>query len=96
MPLVKRQVEPIYVSRTKLDKSVKNELEGVAANTLAGVIRQLSSLSKHAENVFTELFNESSAHVQRYKTLKTKVDHLTGKLKEMKSRNYSGEFSRSR
>ena len=51
MPLVKRTIEPIFIGRVPLDKSVKNELEGVVVNSLAGVIKQLSSLSKHAENL---------------------------------------------
>jgi len=79
MPLVKRAVEPVYIARTTLDKQVKNELEGVVVNSLAGVIKQLSSISKHAENLFGELFNEANAMYQRSAALNVRVQNLFDK-----------------
>lgn len=76
MPLVKRAVEPVYIGRTVLDPNVKNELEGVMVNSLAGLIRQLSSISKHAENLFTDLFNEASSIFQRSTALNDRVQRL--------------------
>lgn len=73
MPLVKRAVEPVFISRTTLDKNVKNELEGVVVNSLAGVIKQLSSISKHAENLFGELFNDANAIYERTFQLSQRV-----------------------
>lgn len=79
MPLVKRAVEPVFISRTTLDKQVKNELEGVIVNSLAGVIKQLSSISKHAENLFADLFNEANVIFQRSTALNERVKNLFDK-----------------
>ena len=76
MPRVKRAVEPVFISRTTLDKQVKNELEGVLVNSLAGVIKQLSSISKHAENLFADLFNEANVIFQRSTALNVRVQNL--------------------
>ncbi len=73
MPLVKRAVEPVFISRATLDKGIKNELEGVVVNSLAGVIKQLSSISKHAENLFGELFSDANAIYQRTAELSQRV-----------------------
>lgn len=83
MPLVKRAVAPVYISRAQLEKSVKNELEGVVVNTLAGVIKQLSSLSKHAENLFGELFNEASNLYTRSSNLNNRVAGLSDGIKRL-------------
>ncbi|CAI9541181.1 unnamed protein product, partial [Staurois parvus] len=58
MPLVKRNIEPRHVCRGTVPDGITSELECVTNNTLAAIIRQLSSLSKHAEDIFGELFNE--------------------------------------
>ena len=76
MPLVKRAIEPVFVSRAQLDQKVKNELEGVTVNSLAGLIKQLSSLSKHAENVFEELFNDANDVYQRTVGLNRRLETL--------------------
>jgi len=80
MPLVKRAVHPVFISRTPLDGSIANELEGVSLNTFAGIIRQLSDLSMHAENLFSELFNEANVINQRANSLKTKIKDLGAKV----------------
>ena len=85
MPLVKRKVEPIYIGRTELDKRVKNELEGVFVNSLAGVIKQLSSISKHAENLFGDLANEAQAIFQRTTALNQRVLVLYEKTSQLDS-----------
>ncbi|CAB1435465.1 unnamed protein product [Pleuronectes platessa] len=59
MPLVKRTIEPRHLCHTVLPRNIKNELECVTNISLANVIRQLSSLSKYAEDLFGELFNEA-------------------------------------
>ena len=78
MPLVQRAIEPYFTSRHQLDKTVKNELEGVVANTLGELIRQLSSLSKHAENLFGELFREADGMYHRSNQLNQRVEVLVG------------------
>ena len=52
MPFPERLVEPVSVSRGTLQVPVPDELEGVTNGSLANIIRQLSSLSKHAEEMF--------------------------------------------
>ena len=76
MPLVKRAVAPVFISRAVLDKQVKNELEGVVVNSLAGLIKQLSNVSKHAENLFSDLFTEAGAIFQRTAALNQRVQTL--------------------
>ena len=85
MPLVKRTVEPIYIGRTPLDNTVKNELEGVVVNSLAGVIKQLSSISKHAENLFGDLINEANSIFQRSAALNQRVETLYQKTSRLDS-----------
>ncbi|KAA8580761.1 hypothetical protein FQN60_013719 [Etheostoma spectabile] len=60
MPLVKRNIEPRHLCRGELPQGIGSELECVMNNTLSAIIRQLSSLSKHAEDIFGELFNEAN------------------------------------
>ena len=76
MPIVKRQIEPVFVCRRQLDTRVKNELEGVAVNSLGGVIRQLSSLAKHADDVFGELLTDATALHKRFATLEQRVEEV--------------------
>lgn len=76
MPLVKRSIEPLYVSRTQLHQGVKNELEAVVVNSLAGLIKQLSNLSKHAEDLFGELISDASAIFQRTVAMNKRVETL--------------------
>ncbi|KAM9495464.1 actin-binding protein WASF1 isoform 2-T2 [Clarias gariepinus] len=77
MPLVKRSIEPRHLCHTALPCSIKNELECVTNISLANVIRQLSSLSKYAEDLFGELFNEAHAFSFRVNSLQERVDRLS-------------------
>lgn len=85
MPLVKRSIEPVFISRGELDKRVKNELEGVIVNSLAGVIKELSSLSKHADNLFGELYTEATNIFQRSAALTQRVDDIYQRVRQMDS-----------
>ncbi|XP_026175311.1 wiskott-Aldrich syndrome protein family member 1 isoform X2 [Mastacembelus armatus] len=77
MPLVKRTIEPRHLCHTALPKNIKNELECVTNISLANVIRQLSSLSKYAEDLFGELFNEAHSFSFRVNSLQERVDRLS-------------------
>ncbi|KAL6485808.1 hypothetical protein MHYP_G00052000 [Metynnis hypsauchen] len=77
MPLVKRSIEPRHLCHTVLPRGIKNELECVTNISLANVIRQLSSLSKYAEDLFGELFNEAHAFSFRVNSLQERVDRLS-------------------
>ena len=85
MPLVKRAVEPVFVSRTTLNEKIRNELEGVVVNSLSGLIKQLSSISKHAENLFGDLVNEANGVFLRTATLNERVLGLKEKITQMDS-----------
>uniref|UniRef100_A0A1A7XQ33 Wiskott-Aldrich syndrome protein family member n=1 Tax=Iconisemion striatum TaxID=60296 RepID=A0A1A7XQ33_9TELE len=77
MPLVKRTIEPRHLCHTVLPRNIKNELECVTNVSLANVIRQLSSLSKYAEDLFGELFNEAHCFSFRVNSLQERVDRLS-------------------
>uniref|UniRef100_A0A3P8X512 WASP family member 1 n=1 Tax=Cynoglossus semilaevis TaxID=244447 RepID=A0A3P8X512_CYNSE len=77
MPLVKRSIEPRHLCHTVLPRNIKNELECVTNISLANVIRQLSSLSKYAEDLFGELFNEAHSFSFRVNSLQERVDRLS-------------------
>ncbi|KAM8954501.1 actin-binding protein WASF1 isoform 2-T2 [Pelodytes ibericus] len=77
MPLVKRNIDPRHLCHTVLPRGIKNELECVTNISLANIIRQLSSLSKYAEDVFGELFNEAHSFSFRVNSLQERVDRLS-------------------
>lgn len=83
MPLVKRNIEPRHLCRGALPDGIGSELECVMNNTLSAIIRQLSSLSKHAEDIFGELFNEANNFYLRANSLCRTVS--TGSLSKSHS-----------
>ncbi|KAL7835041.1 hypothetical protein SRHO_G00292880 [Serrasalmus rhombeus] len=85
MPLVKRNIEPRHLSRGTLPEGIGSELECVTNNTLSAIIRQLSSLSKHAEDVFGELFNEANTFYLRANSLQDRIDRLAVKVTQLDS-----------
>ncbi|XP_040006890.1 wiskott-Aldrich syndrome protein family member 3 [Xiphias gladius] len=85
MPLVKRNIEPRLLCHSTVPDRIGSELECVTNNTLSAIIRQLSSLSKHAENVFGELFNEANAFYLRANSLQDRIDHLAVKVTQLDS-----------
>uniref|UniRef100_A0A3B4TTV5 Wiskott-Aldrich syndrome protein family member n=1 Tax=Seriola dumerili TaxID=41447 RepID=A0A3B4TTV5_SERDU len=85
MPLVKRNIEPRHLCHSTVPDGVGNELECVTNNTLSAIIRQLSSLSKHAENVFGELFNEANTFYVRANSLQDRIDRLAVKVTQLDS-----------
>ncbi|XP_042561365.1 wiskott-Aldrich syndrome protein family member 3-like, partial [Clupea harengus] len=85
MPMLKRSVEPHHVCRTEIPECIGSELECVNNATLSGIIRQLSSLSKHAEDIFAELFNEASSFYWRTASLQDRIDRLAIKVTQLDS-----------
>ena len=83
MPFIQRIVEPIHVSRVEVDKSVTNELECVTNHSLANIIRQLSSLSQHAEDMFSDLYRETTTFFNRASELNNRVEHLRIKVTQL-------------
>ncbi|XP_040196425.1 wiskott-Aldrich syndrome protein family member 3 [Rana temporaria] len=85
MPLVKRNIEPRHLCRGIVPDGITSELECVTNNTLAAIIRQLSSLSKHAEDIFGELFNEANTFYIRTNSLQDRIDRLAVKVTQLDS-----------
>ncbi|XP_058886670.1 actin-binding protein WASF3-like isoform X2 [Acipenser ruthenus] len=85
MPLVKRNIEPRHLCRGALPEGITSELECVTNNTLSAIIRQLSILSKHAEDIFGELFNEANTFYLRANSLQDRVDRLAVKVTQLDS-----------
>ncbi|XP_051463951.1 actin-binding protein WASF3 isoform X4 [Apus apus] len=85
MPLVKRNIEPRHLCRGALPEGITSELECVTNSTLAAIIRQLSSLSKHAEDIFGELFNEANSFHIRANSLQDRIDRLAVKVTQLDS-----------
>uniref|UniRef100_A0A8C6T013 Wiskott-Aldrich syndrome protein family member n=1 Tax=Neogobius melanostomus TaxID=47308 RepID=A0A8C6T013_9GOBI len=85
MPLVKRNIQPRHLCHGRVPDGIGNELECVTNNTLSAIIRQLSSLSKHAENVFGELFNEANSFYGRANSLQDRIDRLAIKVTQLDS-----------
>jgi len=78
-------VDPIELSRGKLADGLKSELEAVSVNTLCGIIRQLSSISKHAEDLFGELCAETNSIFQRTNSLQERIQNLSQKVTQLDS-----------
>ncbi|KAM9500508.1 actin-binding protein WASF3 isoform 2-T2 [Clarias gariepinus] len=85
MPLVKRSIEPRHLCRGALPERVSSELECVTNSTLAAVIKQLGSLSRHAEDIFGELFKEANSFCLRMSHLQERVDLLAVKVTQLDS-----------
>ncbi|XP_035856489.1 wiskott-Aldrich syndrome protein family member 3-like [Sander lucioperca] len=85
MPLVKRIIEPRYLCRGALPDGVASELECVTNSTLAAVIKQLGGLSRHAEDIFSELFSEANTFYVRMSGLQERVDLLAVKVTQLDS-----------
>ncbi|XP_066993554.1 actin-binding protein WASF3 [Anabrus simplex] len=87
MPLPKRVVEPVHVSRGTIpeDFPLPSELEAATNGTLANTVRQLSSLSRHAEDLFGELAREAHGLAARASSLQTRIDRLAVKVTQLDS-----------
>lgn len=80
-------VEPIHVARGTIpdDFPLPSELEAVTNGTLANTVRQLSSLSKHAEDLFGELAREAQNLHDRSNSLQARIDRLAIKVTQLDS-----------
>ncbi|XP_033227988.1 wiskott-Aldrich syndrome protein family member 3 isoform X1 [Belonocnema kinseyi] len=87
MPLPKRLVEPVHVARGTIpdDFPLPSELEAATNGTLANTIRQLSSLSRHAEDLFGELAKEAHGLSDRANSLQARIDRLAVKVTQLDS-----------
>lgn len=97
MPLPKRMVEPVLVSRNTIPDglTLPSELEAATNGTLANIIRQLSSLSRHAEDLFGELEREAHNLQDRSNSLQARIDKLAIKVTQLDSNVEEGECNLS-
>ncbi|KAL3119077.1 hypothetical protein niasHT_003860 [Heterodera trifolii] len=74
-------VSPVNVCLHRLPASVQqDELQCVANGALANLIRQMSSLSRYAEQIFSEIHREMLKIDHRSSTLFLRVERLSQKL----------------
>lgn len=94
MPLPKRLVEPVLVARGTIPENfpLPSELEAVTNGTLANTIRQLSSLSRHAEDLFGELAREAHGLSDRANSLQARIDRLAVKVTQLDSNVEEGSL----
>lgn len=91
MPLPKHIVDPVHVARNTILQaesyggvgSIPNELETVTNGTLANIIRQLSNLTKEAENMFGVILHETHSFTVRVNLLKNRLDRLSVNIKQL-------------
>ena len=83
MPLIERAIEPITVSRGTVAAGIQNELECVTNYTLSRLIQQLSSLSKHSEDLFGELHQETCRVMIRTQNIHDRVERLKQKITQL-------------
>ena len=86
MPLPKRVIEPTFVARCVYPRQeLPNELETVTNTTLTNIVRQLSSLSKHSEDLFGELARDTNGLAERANSLQARIDRLSVKVTQLDS-----------
>ena len=79
MPLIVRYVEPEELHRTPLLQGVQpreNELERMCVASLTTLIRQLSSLAKHAESIMGDVADALAVYHARSRALEERVRRL--------------------
>lgn len=85
MPLIKRTVSPVNIALTKVAEGTRNELECVTNSSLCSIIRQLSSLSRHAEDMFAELVHDAAVIFDKTNNLQERVGRLKVKVTQLDS-----------
>ncbi|VEL20943.1 unnamed protein product, partial [Protopolystoma xenopodis] len=76
MPLPKYAVQPVRISHVSVPSFVQNELEYVANATFSNLMRQMSSISQMAGDMFKELTSELSLLAERTMKLKSRIVQL--------------------
>ena len=86
MPLPKRVIEPVFVARSVYERNeLPGDLETVTNTTLTNIMRQLSSLARHSEDLFGELARETNNMADRANSLQTRIDRLSIKVTQLDS-----------
>jgi hypothetical protein len=87
MPFTKHIIEPTNISQCPLPPGEPNELECLSNLTLANVIRQLSSLGKHAGRIFDDLTQDAVKLNKRTQVLNQRIDNLKSKCLQLDIQN---------
>ncbi|CRK94174.1 CLUMA_CG007690, isoform A [Clunio marinus] len=86
MPLPKRVIEPLFVARSVYQRNeLPGDLETVTNTTLTNIMRQLSSLARHSEDLFGELARETNNMADRANSLQGRIDRLSIKVTQLDS-----------
>lgn len=86
MPFPKRVIEPIFVARSVYERNeLPGDLETVTNTTLTNIMRQLSSLARHSEDLFGELARETNNMADRANSLQGRIDRLSIKVTQLDS-----------
>jgi len=100
MPLVKRSITPNAISRGHLTSvgvagagAINNELELTTNGGLACVVLQLSSLSRHVEDMFAELHRETVVIFHRTCQLGDRVERLKVKITQLNPTVEEGTYT---
>lgn len=80
MPLIKRLVEPVHISRAVVPTQINNELEFVGNSALANIMRQLGTLSAHADDLFAELHRDAASLLYRVGQLTERVERVQARI----------------
>lgn len=86
MPFIKRAVEPVGIRQGAMDKvdiSLGEEHEAVVNKSYGVILLQLSQLSAFANEIFTDLCQESKQIIDRTHRLKVRVWELDQQAKEL-------------
>ncbi|XP_022107227.1 Nance-Horan syndrome protein-like isoform X2 [Acanthaster planci] len=86
MPFVNRRVEPLYLSNKALPSGCSTELENVANNSLANLVRQLADIAGHATSIFDGICAEARDIHDRSCRLRTRTDSLSEYLQTLDAR----------
>lgn len=106
MPLTKREVSPVHVSRGTIPDGIRrDELQCCANGTLANLIRQLASISKgissyhvfsflgkHAENIFGEIYHDAMKLEHKTSTLQQRMERLSTRIAQLDTDTEQGSF----
>ncbi|XP_038076386.1 uncharacterized protein LOC119744510 isoform X2 [Patiria miniata] len=87
MPFVSRRVEPLYLSNRTLPNGCSTELENVANNTLANLVRQLANIADHATGIFDGICSEARDIYDRSCRLRNRAETLVEYMNSLDARS---------
>lgn len=91
MPLLQRQIKPRYLGRQELAEAVRTDLQAAFVNSLGGVIRQLGSLSKHAEDLLSQIIGEIQKVSQKADVLSSRMEGAANRVSRLNALEEQGE-----